>query len=180
MTKIINLFAGPGAGKSTQASGLFFEMKKLGYNVEMPYEYPKLLAWEHNKSAIKDQLYVTANQHRNIARIYGQVDYIIIDSPILFALVYKDRYNDSPEYPATFYSNKFDEFIIDLHNHYDSLNILLQRNPSMFKEEGRLQNLSESMDIDNDIVNMLDKHSIQYHKVEVNDSTIEKIIGLLK
>ena len=27
-TKIINLFAGPGAGKSTVASGLFHEMKK--------------------------------------------------------------------------------------------------------------------------------------------------------
>jgi len=28
--KVINLFAGPGAGKSTTAAGLFYYMKKLG------------------------------------------------------------------------------------------------------------------------------------------------------
>jgi hypothetical protein len=44
MTKIINLFGGPGIGKSTQAAGLYYEMKKLNMNVEMPYEFPKLLA----------------------------------------------------------------------------------------------------------------------------------------
>ena len=42
MTKIINLFGGPGIGKSTQAAGLYYEMKKLNMNVEMPYEFPKL------------------------------------------------------------------------------------------------------------------------------------------
>lgn len=30
-TKVINFYAGPGAGKSTNAAGLFYEMKKLGF-----------------------------------------------------------------------------------------------------------------------------------------------------
>ncbi len=94
MSKIINLFGGPSIGKSTQAAGLYYEMKKAGYNVEMPYEFPKLQAWERNVYAVKDQFYITANQHRNISRLYGQVDYIIVDSPILFGLIYKDRYNE--------------------------------------------------------------------------------------
>ena len=87
MSKIINLFGGPSIGKSTQAAGLYYEMKKAGYNVEMPYEFPKLQAWERNVYAVKDQFYITANQHRNISRLYGQVDYIIVDSPILFGLI---------------------------------------------------------------------------------------------
>ena len=70
MTKIINLFGGPGIGKSTQAAGLYYEMKKLNMNVEMPYEFPKLLAWDKSYEMVKDQLYVLANQHRNIARLF--------------------------------------------------------------------------------------------------------------
>lgn len=180
MTKIINLYGGPSSGKSTQAAGLFYEMKRIGYNVEMPYEYPKLVAWEHNTHAIKDQLYITANQHRNIARLYGQVDYIIVDSPILFGLIYKSKYHVVPEYPAIFYSNKFDEFIIDLHMHYDSINIYLERNADLYDTNGRFQNIEEAIQIDNDILMMLQSNSIPYHTLKINDDTIKKIIGLLK
>ena len=87
-SKIINLFGGPGIGKSTQAAGLYAIMKRNNMSVELTSEFPKVIAWEKNHSAIRDQLYITANQHRNISRLYGQVEYIIIDSPILFGLVY--------------------------------------------------------------------------------------------
>jgi len=180
MTKIINLFSGPCSGKSTQAAGLFYEMKRLGYNVEMPYEYPKLVAWEHNTHAIKDQFYITANQHRNIARLYGQVDYIIVDSPILFGLIYKGRYDAVPEYPAMFYSNKFDEFIIDLHMHYDSINIYLERNNELYDPNGRFQSMEDSLRIDKEILTMVQANSIPYHTVKVDADSIKKIIGLLK
>ena len=180
MTRLINLFGGPASGKSTQAAGLFYQMKKMGYSVEMPYEYPKLVAWERNMDAIKDQFYITANQHRNIARLYGQVEYIIIDSPILFGLIYKNRYNSTEEYPAMFYSEKFDEFIMDLHKKYDSINIVLERDSEIFEEFGRFQSLKESIEIDGDIVKMLNTNSISYTKIQVNDTTVEKIIDLLK
>ena len=94
-SKIINFFGGPGIGKSTQAAGLYTLMKKNGMSVELTYEFPKILAWDENLSAIKDQFYITANQHRNITRLYGKVDYIIIDSPILFGMVYKNKYGTS-------------------------------------------------------------------------------------
>ena len=111
-TKIINLFGGPGIGKSTQAAGLYAMMKRNNMSVELTSEFPKVIAWEKNHSAIRDQLYITANQHRNISRLYGQVEYIIIDSPILFGLVYKGRYGDG--YPENLYGDSFDTFIIDL------------------------------------------------------------------
>ena len=80
MSTIINFFGGPGIGKSTQSAGLFTEMKKNQMDVELTYEFPKEVAWEGNYSSIKDQFYITANQHRNISRLYGKVDYIIVDS----------------------------------------------------------------------------------------------------
>ena len=179
MSKIINLYGGPGIGKSTQASGLYFEMKKLSMSVEMPYEYPKVLAWDKNYNAVKDQLYVIGNQHRNIARLYGQVDYIIVDSPILLSLVYKDRYNDEPEYPSSLYGDKFNEFILDLNSKYDSLNVVFERDSDMFNQDGRFQNLNESVKIDSDIVKILDSNNINYNLVKVNDNSIKTILSLL-
>ncbi len=179
MTKIINLFGGPGIGKSTQAAGLYYEMKKLNYNVEMPYEFPKLLAWDKSYEMVKDQLYVLANQHRNIARLYGQVDYIIVDSPIMLSLVYKDRYSNDLDYPSSFYREKFDEFVIDLHKQYNSLNVVLERDDSMFQRDGRFQDLEESKEIDIDITTTLIKSGIEYHTVKVNDKSIDTILSFL-
>ena len=39
--KVINLFAGPGAGKSTTAAGLFHLMKIAGMNVELVTEFSR-------------------------------------------------------------------------------------------------------------------------------------------
>ena len=40
-TLIINLIGGPCSGKSTIASGLFYNLKKLGYNCELALEFAK-------------------------------------------------------------------------------------------------------------------------------------------
>ncbi len=44
--KVINLWAGPGAGKSTTAAGLFNLMKIRGYNVELVTEFAKEMVYE--------------------------------------------------------------------------------------------------------------------------------------
>ena len=125
MSKLINLFGGPGIGKSSIAAGIFYKLKKQHISCNNPYEFPKTLAWDNNIPAIKDQLYVFANQHRGIAQSYGKVDYIIIDSPILFSKIYHSYYTTG--YPAEYYGDSFHKMIVDLHNKYDNLNILLER-----------------------------------------------------
>ena len=171
MSKIINFFGGPGIGKSTQSSGLFTEMKKHHMDVELTFEFPKIVAWEENFSAIKDQFYITANQHRNISRLYGKVDYIIVDSPIILGLVYKERYNDTPEYPATFYDETYDTFILSLFKKYDSLNIFLNRNDETYDQNGRFQDLNESKQIDEEIKQKLVSNNIDFIEFNVNQET---------
>ena len=65
-TKIINLFGGPGVGKSTITSGIFYELKKRNIECDIPYEFPKQVAWENNHSQISDQLYIFAIVFREI------------------------------------------------------------------------------------------------------------------
>ena len=114
MSKLINLFGGPGIGKSSIAAGITYKLKKKHISCNNPYEFPKLLAWDKNKEAIGDQLYVVANQHRGIAKSYGKVKYIIVDSPILLSLVYKNYYNNSDTYPAKLYGKEFDEMVLSI------------------------------------------------------------------
>jgi hypothetical protein len=177
---IINFFGGPGIGKSTQSAGLFTEMKKHHMDVELTYEFPKIVAWEENYSAVKDQFYITANQHRNISRLYGKVKYIIVDSPIILGMVYKDRYSKEPEYPAMFYDETFDTFVVSLFKKYDSLNIVLTRNDETYDENGRFQNLEESKEIDEDIKQKLKDNNIPYVEFPVNDNTTLSIFNYIK
>ena len=177
---IINFFGGPGIGKSTQSAGLFTEMKKHHMDVELTYEFPKIVAWEENYSAVKDQFYITANQHRNISRLYGKVKYIIVDSPIILGMVYKERYNKEPDYPAMFYDEHFDNFLINLFKKYDSLNILLTRNDETYDENGRFQNLQESKEIDMEIKQKLFSNNLPFIEFNVNTNTHMDIFKYIK
>ena len=177
-TKIINLFAGPGAGKSTIASGLMYELKKQHISADNPYEFPKNLAWDENVNAIKDQLYITANQHRNIVRSYGKVDFVICDSPILFGIVYNKKYKEGGDFISSLYNEEFDNFVFNLFNRYDNINYFLERNlNSSYDDKERFQTLDESKIIDREIKDMLDLYGVKYETIYVDDKTVEKIIN---
>jgi hypothetical protein len=60
--KVINLWAGPGAGKSTTAAGLFFLMKLTGRRVELVTEYAKEVVYDQDPTRIKNQLLILAKQ----------------------------------------------------------------------------------------------------------------------
>ena len=173
-TKIINIFGGPGIGKSTQAAGLHYIMKKNGMSVELTSEFAKVISWEKNYSAINDQLYITATQHRNISRVYGQVEYIIVDSPILNGLIYKNRYQGKL-YPTKFYGEHFDRFVLDLFSQYDNINILLRRNDEVFQKEGRFQDLKGSKEIDMNIKNLLITNDVKFQEYNVDFNTVNDI-----
>lgn len=174
---VINFFGGPGIGKSTQSSLLYSLMKMNHMDVEITYEFPKLMVWEGNLSAMNDQFFISANQHRNISRLYGKVKYIIVDSPIILGLYYKDSYSN--DYPSKFYNEKFDEFLIDLFKNYNNLNIFLNRSDNSYNETGRFQKYEESLMIDKKLREILEKNDIEYNEYDVNESTSLNIYNFI-
>lgn len=91
--KVINLYGGPGTGKSITATMLFAKMKLAGINCEYVSEFAKELAWQFSSNsedlkALLAQEYVFAQQHFRMRRCSGEVEYIITDSPLLISKVY--------------------------------------------------------------------------------------------
>jgi nicotinamide riboside kinase len=91
-TTIINLFGGPGCGKSTLAADVFVALKRANISVELVREYVKDWAWRGDKIGEWDQLYLIAKQLRRESCLYGKVAYVITDSPIVLAGVYERLY----------------------------------------------------------------------------------------
>lgn len=91
-TIVVNLFGGPGSGKSTIASELFSELKHRGINAELVTEYVKKWAWIGQKVGPFDQVYLFGKQARAEAMLYGKVDVIVTDSPVLLSAYYEDHY----------------------------------------------------------------------------------------
>ena len=89
---VINLFGGPGCGKSTTMARLFADLKTRGYNVEMVSEFAKDLVYEQRQETMKDELYIFAKQHHRLFRVIDKVDIVITDRPILLTNIYASLY----------------------------------------------------------------------------------------
>lgn len=88
MTKIINFFGGPSAGKSTCSTNAFSALKDLGMNAEYVPEYVKQWAWEQRKPVDFDQFYFFGRQSRKEYSLFNQVDVILTDSPVALSAYY--------------------------------------------------------------------------------------------
>jgi hypothetical protein len=94
-TTIINLWGGPGSGKSTTAAEVFAIMKHAGMSVELITEYVKAWAWRGERIGEFDDIYLFAKQSRRESACYGKVDWLITDSPLGLSAVYERLYHPS-------------------------------------------------------------------------------------
>ena len=166
MTKFINLFGGPGSGKSTTAARLFAEMKMQGLRVELVTEVAKDFVWEDRSTTLTIQPYITIKQFRNLYRLKGKVDYVITDAPILLGCIYADKY--APDLPAS-----YKQLIVDLHNQElnPSINIFLQRSFA-YDTTGRYQDEEEAKEIDLAISKLLKENEAKHYSISPKDIDI--------
>jgi hypothetical protein len=155
--KVINLWGGPGAGKSTTAAGLFYEMKKRRLEVELVTEYAKDMVWENRHNILDDQIYIFAKQQRRISRLRDHhIDWVITDSPIALGLVYLKE---------GAYSMSFHDLVMEVFNGYDNHNFLLQRNFE-YNPIGRNQkDVEEARVYDRKVENLLDASGVRFKTI---------------
>lgn len=166
-TLVINLIGGPGSGKSTCASGIFYELKKLGINCELSLEFAKDKVWEESYSVLSDQLYVFGKQYHKLFRLKNKVDVIITDSPLVISI----HYNKMT-------SNHFNNLVVEQYHTFNNLMYFIKRGET-YQSEGRMQTLEESEMIDSDIKNILHTYDIDYTELQ-NTEAVNYIVEEVK
>lgn len=135
-TVVVNLFGGPGVGKSTTMSYLYYKLKCKGIDVEMAPEYAKDLVWEERQRYFDEQIYIFAKQWHRINRCVGKVEVVICDSPLINSSIYLKENN--PE---------FDSLIMSEFNKFDNFNLLIERQ-TVYVQNGRNETEEEAMEVD--------------------------------
>jgi len=161
--KVINIFAGPGSGKSTTAVTLFAELKKMNKKVEYVSEFAKDLTYEKSFSTLDDYLYIFAQQHHMLHRLKDQVDFAICDGSFLLGYVF---YNTKSIYDEKL----FKTMLLDVFNKYDNLNYFLERKNIIYQDYGRSESLKEAIELDNKILTMLQAEDILYKTLSTKTS----------
>lgn len=165
-TFVINLFAGPGSGKSTLMAGIFSNLKNRGINCEMAPEYAKEKTWEASK-ILDNQIYVFAKQHHRIIRLLGDVDVIITDSPLLLSLYYGN--NNTKE---------FRDLILSEFNTMANINFFVER-VKPYNPKGRSQTEEEARQIDLEIKKILSDSLCRFESVKGEAESIEIVSSLI-
>jgi hypothetical protein len=174
----INLFGGPGTGKSTISPWLFSELKHRRVPIEFAPEYIK--HWVYSGHEVKDfdQVYLFAKQQQAELRFLNNgVKNVITDSPCLLPHIYATL--------SPYEGNKWvADTLFTLHWKYEamfpSFNIFLQRNPdpAVYNPEGRFQDFEGAKQADDLIMQYYDasnpRHMLGYYdkKQEMLDAIL--------
>lgn len=161
---IVNLYGGPGTGKSTTAAGVFCKLKMMDVNAELVTEYAKDKVWEESYKTLDDQIYVFGKQLHRIFRVRDKVEVVVTDSPLLMSLYYGKN--------NTFIS--FHDLVRDVYYSMNSLDVFLRRKKP-FNPKGRIHTLSESKEIDSYLLDMLEEEHIDFLTYDADEDAPQLI-----
>lgn len=169
MTLVVNLYGGPGTGKSTEAARLFAQLKDRNINCELAHEYAKEEVWCGNP--LNFQPRIISEQLWRVHRLLGKVEVVITDSPILLGLIYGDG--------VGYARRPFEDFIVDTHAEWNTCNIFLGRDSDyhQYNPHGRTQTETEAKVVDREIMHMLDVQGIDYTFIKVGPLTGTQIMA---
>lgn len=169
-TLVVNAFGGAGAGKTTACFYLACELKKLGYVTEYVPEYAKELVWDKNMTMLNgtptNQRMLLNEQEKRIARLIGQVQIVVTDSPILLNSIYLKDCPEKAQYCAD---------VLSRFNKYNNFNLVIRRDCSKFEQQGRIHTLEQSIKIDRSVENLLNSSNLYYGTYTHN--TLDKIVN---
>lgn len=146
--RVINLYGGPGVGKSTTRAKLFGKMKGAGLKVEEASEFAKELTYAKAWDQLRNQAWVTAGQEMRLDRINGQVDWCISDSPLPLGILYTEA-------GTRFDTDWYKAFIWGLFDSYQNFNVLLTRDKP-YQAYGRSQTEDEARALDAQLATLMD------------------------
>lgn len=147
---VVNLFGGPGTGKSTTAAATFAELKRHGINAELVTEYAKELVWSRSQHMLSNQIYIFGKQYHRMWKLMQDVDVIVTDCPLLLSMYYGREQ-----------SVHFRNLALETFRSFDNLSVFLTREKA-FNPRGRTQDEGQAREIDGAVKRLLVEHAIPH------------------
>lgn len=158
-TLVVNMVAGPNAGKTTLALGLTCCLKLAGARAKYVSEYAEERTRLRDFTTLGFQPYVTMKQWFRQVQVDGQVDVIVTDSPIFLGMVYRGR-GCTPS---------FDPYVLELFHEFWNYNVFVERDLERPHElDGRSHNEDESVQKDAELIGLLGQHGIPFEIIPAN------------
>ena len=185
-TRILNIFGGPGIGKSLSAAKVFSELKQNHINCELVTEIAKDIVWEDTTKLLDNQIWLFSEQFRRQWRLLDKVDYVVTDSPLLMYSVYleqvQDKLPNNLKFSIGFYKKTVD-FFESSFKEFNNLNFFLERyyevdkwgevQYTTYSDKGRSQTIKQALELDNKIcmkakscVDHIEKITSEYDKLD--------------
>ena len=162
---VINIFGSPCSGKSTTAAGVFYLLKQVGKNVEMPLEYVKDCVYDGNKYPFTDQIFVFAQMLKRLRQYDGKVDFVVTDAPLLMSHIYgKDE------------ACEFHRLVDEEFYKYQNINFVLRRGDIPYAKDGRIHNAKEANNLQDAIEYMLEERGIDAPIYCIDEDTADNIV----
>jgi hypothetical protein len=167
MTILVNLYAGPGAGKSTLATGVFSALKMQGVNAEYVPEFAKEITWQNRLHILQNQLLVSGTQIQRVLDLKDKVDVIVTDSPMAMGRFYTD---------CNLTSLAVSEQARAASLAFSELNYYIRRDDTYLRK-GRTQSRSEASELDEKIHAFLSSSNIPHKHIRKTREDIERIVN---
>jgi hypothetical protein len=165
---VVNLYGGPGSGKSTTRADIFQRLKKNRINCEEVHEFAKKLTWQKRNMSLACQPYLFGKQLHETVTLEGQVDVVITDSPLLLCNIYARK--TPTVYPESFYQS-----MIDISDMMDTMDYFLDR-AFEFDGNGRGQDETQADGIANEILTLLNEVGIPYTRLNGDENAGQRIV----
>ena len=154
-TVVINLIAGPCAGKSTVAAQLFAELKKTGMAVELLQEPIKTHIYEDHRGILTHQIALFGEQLYKLDSLVGKVDCVVNDGSLLLNAVYDQSNNQL-----------FKALVMQEYNRFKNLDFFINRGDIEFQSYGRIHTYEQSLMLDKKIKDVYDFANATYIDVD--------------
>lgn len=159
----INLFGGPGCGKSTLASKLFADLKAKQHSIELVHEYIKKWAYAKRVPKSFDQVYIFGQQlHAEDLIFQSGVRHLITDSPICMQPYYSKAYNFSMWGELMMIAKRYEAV-------HPSLNIFLDRTGVIYHQQGRYEDYDKALERDREMRAFLEEQAIPFVTMKTTD-----------
>lgn len=170
----VNLYAGPGVGKSVTAAALFVALKMRGVHAELVNEYAKELVYD-GVIARASQRDILREQVRRQARLQGKVDVVVTDAPPLITMLYARQLCE----PSLV--EELEQYLAQATQGWWSLEVLLHRDVRQgYEQGGRYQSPEQAREFhEQGLVPFLEQrlpHCLHVHARE----SLDHHVGLLQ